>query len=238
MQTPGPHSKHAGLGGSARPPARPPTRAGRPACSSVVGLGPAGPGQLGRGPESPIRGPARSPHLPRARSKPAGRATRPKVCPRSLGPPPRRTDGRRSRARHMAPAPRGFGAAGGGGEQRRGLPGNPASEGSKRPGSYEPAPGPGALAPTHTHPRDWLDGGSGGGGGNPARSASDCPFPLACPSPPRCTLGNVVPAPAFLASGAWRGNYNSRRATREGPDTARSARGEAKLRREAAGASP
>lgn len=87
-----------------------------------------------------------------------------------------------------------------------------------------------------THPRGWHDGGSGGG--NPARSATDCPFPPTFPRHPRCTLGNAV-LPALLSGiGTPRENYSSRRAMRRGPDTDRSAGGEAKSGRAAAGASP
>ncbi|XP_035137816.1 uncharacterized protein LOC118149713 [Callithrix jacchus] len=122
----------------------------------------------------------------------------------------------------MARALRGFGPPGG---KRRGRPGT-LSGASRQPGErlLRPSPPPRRAGPD-THPRGWHDGGSGGGGGNPARSATDCPFPPAFPRPPRCTLGDAVPPPPLSGMSAPKENYNSQCAMRGGPDTARSAGG-------------
>lgn len=56
---------------------------------------------------------------------------------------------------------------------------------------------PPQRASPDTHPRGWHDGGSGGG--NPARSATDCPFPPAFPCHPAALWETQFPPFSFLA---------------------------------------
>lgn len=95
----------------------------------------------------------------------------------------------------MAPAPRGFGAAGGGGVGE-GPPGD-LQQKLQATRSTAPAaqPQPRRASPD-THPRGWHDGGNSGG--NPARSATDCPFPPAFPCHPAALWETQSSSCSFL----------------------------------------
>lgn len=203
-------------------------------------LGQAELGQTGRGPQSPIgmiwtREKRPHPNAVRCSRHVHGAAWIEAWLSRCF-PPAAASEDRReaeSRATHGPGPARLRAARGGGGE---GPPGHSQQRlQATRRAALASQPPPRHANPD-THPRGWHDGGSGGG--NPARSATDCPFPPTFPRHSRCTLGNAV-LPALLSSlGTPRENYSSRRAARRSPDPDRSAGGEAKPGRAAAGASP
>lgn len=126
-------------------------------------------------------------------------------------PPPQRTGGRRSRARHMGSRPRAALGPPGGGEGRPGT-----CRSSRRLRSTAPAAQPPprrALAPT---PPEGPGTTAAAAAATPARSATDCPFPLPSLATPLHS-GKRSPPRAFSSIGALGKNYHSRRPVRRGP---------------------
>lgn len=174
---------------------------GRPASlpAELAGLPQAGLGQMGRGPESPIRvvQTREKGRAPAKSDAPAMGNVQPGYAPGCLCVPP----GRRLRgpagggaARDTWPRPR---AASG--RRERGKGGPPGDSQRRLPEAWNAAPAaqpPPRGASPDTHPRGWHDGGSGGG--NPARSATDCPFP---PAFLRTPLHSGKRSPPALLSG-------------------------------------
>lgn len=205
-----------------------------------MGLGQAGLGQTGRGPESPIRvvwtrekkaRPPRSPvHPPLTRYGRIGA-----WLSLSVFPPAAASEDRREaepRATH-GPVPARLRAAGGGGGGRPET-GSGGSEGP-RERLQRPSPRPGALAPTLTRGAGTMAAAAAAATQRGLRPTVPSPLPsLATPlhSGKRSLL-------EFLSGVGVSGeNYSSRCPTRRGPATARGAGGEAKPGREAARASP
>lgn len=207
--------------------------------AELVGLGQAGLGQTGRGPESPIRvvwtrekkaRPPRSPvHPPLTRYGRIGAWLALSVFP----PAAASEDRREAEPRDTWPRPRAASGRrwGGGGRPETGSGG---SEGP-RARLQGPSPRPGALAPTLTRGAGTMAAAAAAATQRGLRPTVPSPLPsLATP-----LHSGKRSLPEFLSGiGVPGENYSSRCATRRGPATARCAGGEAKPGREAARASP